>query len=85
MCTVIMHMYCTTKVDTSEYFRAELSQLISVMRKTISQDIHNRGDKFDMGGYPCTSPSTAECARLCTHCPILSMFLSGHYLPWNGP
>ena len=52
----IMHMYCNAKVDTPEYFRAELCHLMSVMRITISQYIHKRCRKRDMGKYPLLLP-----------------------------
>ena len=43
MFTALMHMYCTAKVDMSEYFRSELIQFMSVMRRAISHDAHISG------------------------------------------
>ena len=39
-----MHMYLTENMDTPEDLRAKLSKFISVMRRTIAQEIHKRGD-----------------------------------------
>ena len=50
--TVLVHMYHTEKVDTSEYFRAELSQFMLVKRREISQDIHKKGDKCEVEKSP---------------------------------
>ena len=45
-------MHHTEKVDTTEYFRYELSQFMLEIRRAISHDIHNRGDKCEEGVYP---------------------------------
>ena len=44
--TEIMYMYKNSKVNMSEYFRAELSQFVSVMRRTIEKDTQNRFETF---------------------------------------
>ena len=39
MCTALMHVYRTARLDMPEYFRAESSQANSVNRKKNAQDI----------------------------------------------
>ena len=48
LCTVLMHMCPTSKFDTIEYFRSELSQFMPIMMKNASKDIKKRGDKCDV-------------------------------------
>ena len=43
LCTAVMHMYLTIKVNMPEYFRAKLSQFMSGVKRTAEQDIHKRG------------------------------------------
>ena len=38
------------------YFRANFRQFMSLMSINISQDIHNRDGKFDLGKYPFSFP-----------------------------
>ena len=52
MHAAIIHMYHTARVDMPEYFRAELSQFVLVIRSIIVQEIHNRGDQYDVGNSP---------------------------------
>ena len=39
-----MHMYCTEKVDMTQYFGVESSYLMSVMRRKIAEEIQKRGE-----------------------------------------
>ena len=80
-----MKIYQTEKVETTENFRAKLSQYMSVKRMTFEQDIYNMGNKCKVGDPPSSSPSTVECARLCTPNLILGMFFLRLYLKWNFP
>ena len=48
----------TAEVEMPEYFRAEFSLFIFLMRITIAQDIQNRCGHFEIGKCPCISPST---------------------------
>ena len=41
-----MNMYCTKKVEMTEYFRFELIQFVSVMRRIITEEIQKRGEKY---------------------------------------
>ena len=77
-----MHMYCTTNVDMPEDFRAELGHFMKEMRIIVVKFIQNRGEKCEVGNYPCTSPSIDKCVRFCTNCPILSIF--SHVLSYHG-
>ena len=43
-----MHMYLNTKVDMNEYFRSELGQFMSGMRRTIAQEIQNRVTQYEV-------------------------------------
>ena len=47
-----MHMYYTTKVYMTEYYRAELSKRVSVTRRTIEEEIQKMGEKYEVGKYP---------------------------------
>ena len=49
-------MYCTEKVDILEYFRAEFSQFLSIVRSYIAQDIHNRGGQCEARKYLISLP-----------------------------
>ena len=46
-----MHMYCTAKVDTAEYFRAESSHFMSVMMGTLAEKIGKRSEQCKIGKY----------------------------------
>ena len=45
MNTLIVHIYFTAKLDMPEYFRVELSQFMSVMRRNAVEEIQKRGEK----------------------------------------
>ena len=81
---VLIQMYCAAKVDTAEDLRVGLIHFMSVMRRNILEEIHKRGDNYEVDNPPYSSPSTGECARSCTPHPILIMGFLGPYLPWNG-
>ena len=42
-------MYYTAKMYMPENFRVELGQFISVMRRTIAEEIQKRGENFKVG------------------------------------
>ena len=44
-------MYCTAKVDMPEYFSVGLIQFMSAIRRTIAEEIHKRGEKYELGKY----------------------------------
>ena len=56
LCTALIFVYHTAKVDTYEYFTAELSQFMSGMRRNIAKDIHNGCEKFEVGKSPLFLP-----------------------------
>ena len=68
-----MHMYRTAKVDMPEYFRAELSQLMTIMRSIIVQYILNRDDKCEVGHSTLYFLIYRQMCEIFTHFPILIM------------
>ena len=52
MCTAIMHIHCTKNMNMPKYFRTELRQFASGMRRTVKQDINKRGDNSLAGKHP---------------------------------
>ena len=51
-----MQIYFNEKVDTTEAFISELSQLMSRTKIEISQDIQNKGGQYEVGNYPPSLP-----------------------------
>ena len=52
LCTVLIHVYHTAKVDSSVYFRAKFIKFVSGMRSTVAQDIHRMCEKCDVEKSP---------------------------------
>ena len=83
ICTEIVHMYCTTKLDTCEGFRYGLSQFLSWMSRNIVQDIQNRGNKIDVWNHPLTLPIYREICEIVYSLPKTEhVFVNG--LPYHG-
>ena len=51
-----MYMYHTAKMDLPGYFRAELSQFVLGMRRTIAQDIQNKDEQCEVEKSPLYLP-----------------------------
>ena len=49
MRTALIHILQTSKGDMAGYYGSGLSNFMSLMRKTIAQEILNRGDQCGMG------------------------------------
>ena len=77
-------MYRTEKVGMTEYFRAELSQLTSVMIRTIIQDIQNRCGKFGVGKFPLSSPIHSNIFKILYCSSNTEHIFLGPYLPLNN-
>ena len=50
--TEIINIYSAAKLDTPHYFKAELSQFVLIIRSTAAQDIHKRGDQYEVVKSP---------------------------------
>ena len=47
-----MNMYINSRVETPDYFRVELSQFLSVIRRNIAEEIYKWGEKYEVRKYP---------------------------------
>ena len=82
---VLIHMCCTENVYTTEYFRYELSQLMTVMSNNIKNISIKGVISLRYGITLCYYSCTGECAISCNPYSIRILFFKSTSLPCNGP
>ena len=81
----LMHMYRIVKVYMLQYFRADLSQPMSLMRVTIAQEIHNIYSQREVRNSPLFFLIYRKMYKIFYFSSKYDDFSTGFSLPWNGP
>ena len=77
--------YCTMSYCMPEYFRAELSEFMSGIRRTIAQEIHNISVQFYVVKFPLLFPVYTQMCEIVYSFPKPRHFFQLPYLLWNFP
>ena len=78
-----MHAYHNAKVATPEYFRSEFSKFMPGMKGGGLQEIHNRGEKYEVGKYPLIFPIYRWMWKIMYYSPNNYHLGGGDTLPSN--
>ena len=78
--TLLMHMYRNSKMYMTEYFRYELSQLMSVMRNKIRTYIHKWCDKFEVWKYHMLLPMYRWICKIMYYLPNTDHIYQNYFL-----